>query len=101
MFFWQTPNSQELWFLIALGIMASFGQFCTIKAFELGESTIMGPIDYLQIIVGTISGFYLFQEQPNSGTYVGATIISLSTLYIVLRDSKLPNKTISSVNNLN
>jgi drug/metabolite transporter (DMT)-like permease len=100
-FFWQTPTGQELALLIALGIMASVGQYCTIKAFSLGESTIMGPIDYLQIILGTISGFYLFQEQPNSGTYMGATIIVLSTLYIVLRDSNLPNKTISSVNNLN
>lgn len=86
---WQTPTGNELMILVGLGIVASLGQYSLIHAFTLGEATIMSPIDYLQIILGSAAGFYLFQERPGMWTLIGAVVIVISTLYIVLRGARV------------
>jgi len=82
---WQTPTTIELMLLVGLGVVASLGQYSLIRAFTLGEATVMSPIDYLQIIIGSAAGFYLFQEMPSVWTLLGAVVIVGSTLYIVIR----------------
>jgi drug/metabolite transporter (DMT)-like permease len=89
LFVWQTPTSEELLLLMALGSVASLGQYCLIRAFAIGEATLMSPIDYLQIILGTAAGFIIFNEQPGLATFLGATVIVASTLYIVLRGARI------------
>ena len=85
---WQTPSNLELLFLLCIGILASLGQYCTIKAFELGEATFISPIDYLQLIFATLAGFYIFNETPQITTFLGSAVIVLSTFYIIIRGSK-------------
>ena len=91
-FVWQVPTGTEFLILIGLGIVASLGQYSFIQAFTLGEATVMSPIDYLQIVVGTSAGFLLFQERPGIETFIGAIVIVCSTLYIVLRNAKLQSE---------
>ena len=86
---WQTPTSTELLFLIGLGIVASLGQYSLIRAFTLGEATVMSPIDYLQIILASTAGYFLFQEVPSIWTLLGALVIVGATLYIVIRGARV------------
>lgn len=88
-FVWQPPTGEELLLLMALGIVASLGQYFLIRAFAIGEATLMSPIDYLQIILGTAAGFVLFNERPSVWTFIGATVIVSSTLYIVFRGARV------------
>jgi len=88
-FVWQVPTQQELLMLMGLGIVASLGQYSLIRAFEFGEATLMSPIDYLQIILGTAAGYFLFAERPSVWTFVGAGVIVASTLYIVIRGARV------------
>ena len=85
---WRIPDNYELILLVSLGIFASLGQYCTIRAYESGEATLMSPIDYLQIIFLSLAGFYIFNEIPIISTFIGASIIILSTLYIIVRGAK-------------
>lgn len=86
---WQMPTSTEWMILIGLGIVASLGQYSLIRAYTYGEATVISPIDYLQIVLGTTAGFFLFQERPGLETFIGAAVIVGATLYIVLRGAKL------------
>ncbi len=86
---WQTPTGGELMMLVGLGIVASLGQYSLIRAFTVGEATIMSPIDYLQIILGSAAGFILFRERPGVWTFAGAAVIVAATLYIVWRGARV------------
>ncbi len=88
-FVWQMPTSDQWVFLIAIGVMASVGQYMMIKAFTYGEATVMNPIDYLQILLAALFGFWLFGEVPSIWTGVGAIVIIASTMYILLREARL------------
>lgn len=88
-FVWQTPSGGELLLLMSLGVVASLGQYFLIRAFAIGEATLMSPIDYLQIILGTAAGFVLFNERPSIWTFIGAAVIVSSTLYIVIRGARV------------
>lgn len=88
-FVWETPQGSQWVLLIALGIMASIGQYLMIKAFTYGEATVMNPIDYLQILLAAVAGYFVFNEVPTIWTGVGATVIVASTLYILLREAAL------------
>jgi len=86
---WQTPQPTDLSLLIVFGLLGTLGQYMMIRAFVHGESTVVNPIDYGQIIVTTIIGYMMFGEVPTIWTVAGAAIIIASTLYIVLREAKL------------
>jgi drug/metabolite transporter (DMT)-like permease len=88
-FVWQTPDADQWLRLIAIGVLASIGQYMMIKAFTHGEATVMNPIDYLQILLAALFGFWLFDEVPSVWTGVGAAVIIASTLYILLREAAL------------
>ncbi|MBL8628871.1 MAG: DMT family transporter [Rhodospirillaceae bacterium] len=88
-FVWQMPGPDQWIYLVAIGVMASVGQYMMIKAFTYGEATVMNPIDYLQILLAALFGVWLFGEVPSIWTGVGAIVIIGSTLYILLREAKL------------
>ncbi len=88
-FVWETPQNSQWALLVAIGVSASVGQYMMIKAFTHGEATVMNPIDYLQILLAAVTGFFIFHEVPSMWTGVGAGIIIISTLYILLREAAL------------
>ena len=88
-FVWEMPQNAQWVLLIAIGISASIGQYMMIKAFTYGEATVMNPIDYLQILLAALTGFWLFHEVPSIWTGIGAAVIIISTLYILFREAAL------------
>jgi drug/metabolite transporter (DMT)-like permease len=88
-FVWEAPRADHWVLLIAIGVLASIGQYMMIQAFTHGEATVMNPIDYLQILLAALFGFWLFDEVPSVWTGVGAAVIIASTLYILLREAAL------------
>ncbi|MDX2143602.1 MAG: DMT family transporter [Rhodospirillaceae bacterium] len=88
-FVWETPQADQWVLLIAIGVLASIGQYMMIQAFTHGEATVMNPIDYLQILLAALFGFWLFDEVPSVWTGVGAVVIIASTLYILFREAAL------------
>jgi drug/metabolite transporter (DMT)-like permease len=90
MLVWQIPGSLATWALLAfMGIIGTVGQFLMIQAFIHGEATVMNPIDYSQILFSVLIGYVVFNEMPGASLWLGAGIIVASTLYILLRESRL------------
>lgn len=89
-FFWTTPDNLADWGLFAvLGIAGGLGHFFMVKAYQLGQASIVGPFDYGQLIGATLLGFLMFNEFPDLWTWVGAALLIGSGLYVARREAKL------------
>ena len=84
---WVTPDLPGLLLLLAMGILATTGQWVGVKALRLGEASVIGNIQYTQLIYAAILGYALFGETPDTHTLLGAAIIIASALYMVHREA--------------
>lgn len=73
----------------ALGFTAGL---VLIAAYRNGDAAIVAPMQYSQIIWASIFGYFLFGEEVERATVIGAGIIILSGLYIVFRETRLGAK---------
>ena len=79
---WVTPVGIEWVKMIGIGALTTFGIFCFMRAFSIGETNAVGPAENLRLIYAALFGFFLFGEVPSFWTAADATIIVASTYYI-------------------
>ena len=84
---WSTPDLLGLILLVLMGVLATIGQWVGVKALRLGEASVIGNIQYTQLIYAAVLGYLLFGEVPDAYTLIGAAIIVGSALYIVHRET--------------
>jgi drug/metabolite transporter (DMT)-like permease len=89
---WVTPDLNGTLLLLAMGILATVANWVGIKALRLGEASVIGNIQYMQLIYAAILGFFLFNEVPDFYTIVGAAVIIGSSLYIFHREAMSKKK---------
>lgn len=88
-FEWVTPHSIRDALLFALlGAIGGVGHYFVIRAFQLGEASMLSPFNYGQLIMATVLSFLVFGTFPDTWTLVGASIIVASGLYITYRESR-------------
>ena len=86
-FVWKWPTSKiELLLIFSISILAAIAEICVIKALELAEATLLGPVHYTLIIWGVFYGFVFFDQIPDFWTWIGTTLIVLCGLYTVYRE---------------
>ncbi|MFD2201965.1 EamA family transporter [Shivajiella indica] len=74
------------WFYSILGgICGAFGNGFLVKALELGQLSVLGPINAYKSVVGIIIAFFLLGEIPNAFGFLGVTLIIVGS-YIVLNN---------------
>mgnify|MGYP001812684276 CR=1 FL=1 len=56
-------------------------------AYRAGDAAIVAPMQYSQIIWGTLAGLFFFAETPDRYTGIGAGIVIAAGLYVVIRES--------------
>lgn len=83
---WVTPDLPDLLLLLAMGLLAAGGQWTGVIALRLSEASVIGSIQYVQLIYAAILGLLLFGEMPDRYTLTGAAIIISSSLYLIYRE---------------
>jgi len=86
--FWVTPDSGDLIFLLSMGVVAAAGQWVGIAALRLGEASVISTIKYTDLLFAAVLGFALFGEFPENSTIMGAAVIILSALYLFQRENR-------------
>ncbi|UYN96261.1 MAG: DMT family transporter [Enhydrobacter sp.] len=87
LWFWQTPSwTDVLWFLAA-GLCGTLGHICQQRGYQLADITLLQPIGFLSLLWNTLLGYFLFFQQPDVWTFVGAAVIFASALYISHREA--------------
>lgn len=81
----------DLGFLSIIAVLGLAAAFLMIVAYRAGEAVIVAPMQYSQIIWATAYGYLLFAESLDAATFLGASVIIGSGIYIVLREA-MPNR---------
>ena len=85
--FWQTPAWTDLLWFLAAGLCGTVGHICQQRGYQLADITLLQPIGFLSLIWNTLLGYFLFFQQPDIWTFVGAAVIFSSALYISHREA--------------
>jgi len=73
-------------YLLALGLLASFQQFCLAESHRYADASALATFHYLAIPIGVAFGVILFNETITAKFLVGAVIIIASNYYILFRE---------------
>ena len=87
--FWITPNLEQLFLILLMAVCASIAHNFFIRAYVIGEASIIATIDYVRLLASAAVDFLVFGIIFGINTLIGSSIIILSTLYIVRRESKI------------
>lgn len=82
----QPPTPFEVLVVFGVGVATHLGQLWITWAFRLERAGRASAVGYLQIVFAAGWGWLLFEEIPDAWTWVGAAVITLSTL----RLSRIP-----------
>lgn len=92
---WRSPGLFELALMALAAVCSSFGQFCFIRGYRIGEASALAPFEYARLPLAALYGLLLFGETLSPYTLAGAGLIVCSTLYIARREARLGKRPIT------
>ena len=97
LWFWQTPSWTDILWFLAAGLCGTLGHICQQNGYQLADITLLQPIGFLSLLWNTMLGYFLFFQQPDVWTFVGAAVIFASAMYISHREAVRRAKVKSAV----
>jgi drug/metabolite transporter (DMT)-like permease len=90
-FVWSTPDSFLTWaLLIGLGAFGSVGHWLLILAHARAPAPVLAPFIYTQIVWMLALGYFVFGDWPDPWTFIGASVVIASGLYLFYRERARP-----------
>ena len=87
--FWRWPSPLGWTLAVGVAITATLGQYFWVQAFASGEMSAVAPFDYLRLPFAVFVGWLIWGDMPALWTYLGASIVIASALYIAYRETQL------------
>jgi drug/metabolite transporter (DMT)-like permease len=87
LYFWETPAWSDLVWFVAAGLCGTGGHLCQQNGYQLADITLLQPIGFLSLLWNSLLGYFIFVQQPDVWTFVGAAVIFASALYISHREA--------------
>ncbi|MFB0872121.1 MULTISPECIES: DMT family transporter [unclassified Sphingobium] len=88
--FYGQAHDAEIWgLLILIGLVGGAAQILLTAALRFGPVSVVLPMDYSAIIWTTLLGAFIGEGWPMATTWIGATLIIASGLYIAWREHVL------------
>lgn len=75
--------------LMVLGVFATLVQLMMTLAFKYTETSLLAPLQYLEIVGATTLGYVIFGDFPDALTWVGTAIILAAGFYVIHRERRL------------
>ncbi|MEK9671757.1 MAG: DMT family transporter [Rhodospirillaceae bacterium] len=88
-FVWTWPTAEQWPWLIAIGFIGGLAQLSLAQSLKLGETHVVGPIDFTRLIWVAFLGYTMFGEVPDVFVWLGSAMILGSTAYIAYREHRL------------
>jgi len=86
-FVWVPLQLPDLGLMAVVALFGLIGAFLSILAYRIGEAVIVAPMQYSQILWAVFFGWVFFHERVDATTILGASVVIVSGLYIVWRES--------------
>jgi drug/metabolite transporter (DMT)-like permease len=85
-FTWQAPTLGQWGLLFLIGVIATAGHYCIVRAYDHAEASLLAPLAYTEIVMATFAGWWFFGDFPDGWTFVGVAILISSATYISVRE---------------
>lgn len=79
---------REIGFLLLMGVFGTGGHLCFVQAARLAPSSLIAPMQYVEIAVAVVLGYIVFGDFPDFWSWVGIGIIVWSGAYVFWRESR-------------
>jgi drug/metabolite transporter (DMT)-like permease len=86
---WRWPDLWGWVLAVGIAVSATVGQYFWVQAFKAGEMSAVAPFEYMRLPFAVFVGWLIWGEMPVIWTYVGASIVIGSALYIAHREHQL------------
>jgi drug/metabolite transporter (DMT)-like permease len=86
---WKTVGWPAAGLMLIQGIASAGGQLSMIRAFRLGEASMLVPIEFTALVWAAIFGFLFWQNVPAIELLAGAALIIGANVYISQREARL------------
>ena len=96
---WQQPTLWQWSGFVATGILGTVGHYCLTRAFSVADISATQSLRFLDLVWTTLFGFLVFGDFPSQWTWIGASVILVSTVWIARREGRrkeIPSPTHSS-----
>ena len=78
---WTTPEASVVAELAVVGITATVGHLCYVRAYAVTDTSVVAPFDFFRLIFTALLGFSFFAEHPDLWTWIGAGLIFFATVF--------------------
>lgn len=86
---WIIPDAIDWGLLLLVGVWGVLGSYAVIRAYRLGEASMLAPLEYTALIWSIIFDLWLFSLTPIPAVLLGAAIVIAANVYIAHREHKL------------
>ena len=89
LFVWQWPSLVALAWLVLLGGLGTISHLTMVRGYGLVDASACAPFEFLRLPFAALLGYALFAEVTDLWTWVGATAIAASSIYVARREAQL------------
>ncbi len=86
-FFWVTPGITDFALFCSIGLIGGVSQYWTTQALYFAPAAAVSPFNYTALVWGSLIGFVVWGDLPTAPMIVGATIVTLSGLYLLRHEA--------------
>ena len=83
---WQPLQWRHAGLIAGMGLAGALGQIALTRAFQLGQASMIAPLEYTGLVWVIAWDWLLWQTLPDAATWTGAAIIVASGLYLLRRE---------------
>ncbi len=86
-FFWVTPGLVDFALFCSIGLIGGVSQYWTTQALYYAPAAAVSPFNYTALVWSSLIGFAVWGDLPTAAMIVGATIVTLSGLYLLRHEA--------------
>jgi len=83
---WPWPSAEQWAVIAAIGVFGVLGQLLLTYSYRFAEASTIAPLDYANLVVAVLYGYFLFDEVPGLSTWIGAPLVVAAGLLILWRE---------------
>ena len=94
--FWENITINQVIIFIFVALAGFVTPFSFAQCLKMADTTFIMPIQFTKLVWLSIIGYLFFQELPDYWTWIGASIIFASILFITYREAVNKNSVLKS-----
>ena len=101
LFFWNTPSLSSFIYIFFAACAGTILHIALNHAYKLVDVSMTQPFSFLGLVVASLYGYFLFDENPDMFTWIGSLIIFIGVTLIAYREIKLNKDLVRNKLNIN